>query len=278
MSYTPRFDVEITVGVDLEQVIWPASAVQYGYDNNRSYINFRNARWRDVDQLIATEQRLLARCLTDAEDAEDFELLWERAGEAFEPPDEQDDFPDLAESAYSLDFGTAAATLALNAAGCPTIMACSGHQTGYPYIAFWLPVVKLPLLEEAAREAGIGLGNAINGAVEVYSDAPDGLLRFAMAMRRRSAGFRQLRSERRVSRRERRRFRRDPAVEAVVLSALRACFSTDYGSQKRPAKNHSPESESNRDHGVLRREDRRHAPAVPDPSPESVPRAARNSD
>ncbi len=43
MSYTPRFDVEVVGGVDLAQVIWPANAVQFGYDNNRSYINLRGA-------------------------------------------------------------------------------------------------------------------------------------------------------------------------------------------------------------------------------------------
>ncbi len=140
-------------------------------------------------------------CLDAARDADDFGVLWERASEGFELPYELDDFPDAAESAYALDFGTAAAMLALNAAGCPTIMACS-HQTGYPYIAFWLPVTKLSLLEEAAKEARIGLGNAIEGAVEVYSDAPDRLLRFAVEMRSRSAAFRRIQSAKAVRRPE----------------------------------------------------------------------------
>jgi hypothetical protein len=194
MSYVPRFDVDITVGVNLDGVIWPANAVQYGYDNNRSYMNLRRARWRDVDQMIAVEQKLTRPCLTDARDKEEFDELWKRASEGFELPYELEEFPDAFEAAFALDLGTAAATLALNAAGCPTIMACSGHQTGYPYIAFWLPTAKLALLEEAAREGRIGLGNAIEGAVEVFSDAPDGLLRFAVEMRRRSAAFGCIRS------------------------------------------------------------------------------------
>src|SRR5260370_11249139 len=99
--------------------------------------------------------------LTEALDANAFNRLWKFAEEGFSLPYELEDFPDMAESAYSLDFGTASATLVLNAAGCPTIMACSGHQTGYPYMPFWLPIVNLPLLAEAAREAGIGLGDAI---------------------------------------------------------------------------------------------------------------------
>src|SRR5438093_996812 len=110
MSYMPRFDVQVAVGVDLAQVIWPANAVQFGYDNNRSYINLRNARWRDVDRLIAAEHKIIRLCLDAARDADDFGVLWERASEGFELPYELDDFPDAADSAYALDFGTAAAT------------------------------------------------------------------------------------------------------------------------------------------------------------------------
>jgi hypothetical protein len=121
--------------------------------------------------MIAVEQELLASCLTQTGDKDEFDELWERASNAFELPYELEDFPGCFEAAYGLDFGTAAATLALNAAGCPTIMSCNGHGRSEPYVGFWLPVAKLALLEEAAAAAGVGLGNSINGAVAVYSDA-----------------------------------------------------------------------------------------------------------
>jgi hypothetical protein len=41
MSYVPRLDIDITVGISLDAVVWPASAVRYDYDNNRSYMNLR---------------------------------------------------------------------------------------------------------------------------------------------------------------------------------------------------------------------------------------------
>lgn len=158
-----------------------------GYDNNRNYMNLRGARWRDVDRLIDVEEQLMTPCLTEATDQESFNQLWARAREGFDLPDELEDAPTIAESAYALDFGTAAATLALNAAGCPTIISCNGHGRWEPYVGFWLPIAKLALLQEAAAAAGIGLGNSINGAVAAYSATPDGLLRFAKELRRRSS-------------------------------------------------------------------------------------------
>src|SRR6266542_3544997 len=193
MRRIPHFEIEVAIRVDLSQVLWPSNPTQYGHDNNRNYINLRGARWRDVDRMIAVEGELLGPCLAEVRD-DKYDELWEQASNAFELQYEVEDFPDCFEAAYGLDFGTAAATLALNAAGCPTIMSCNGHGRSESYVGFWLPTAELALLEQAAASARAGLGNSINGAVAVYSEMLDGLLRFAIAMRARSAAFRRIRA------------------------------------------------------------------------------------
>lgn len=94
------------------------------------------------------------------------------------------------------DLGTCAATAALNAAGCSTITACAGHVTGYPYVAFWTRPDAVPLLIEAATQARIGLGNADNGAAEIFANPDDimALLRFAEKLVERSAKFGRVRA------------------------------------------------------------------------------------
>lgn len=116
----------------------------------------------------------------------------EAEGEFARHSTEFDDESAFIEGAF-LDLGTAAATLALNAAGCPTISSCNGshgHRYDYPTVAFFAPEAKLTLLRQAAEAARVGLLTDDEGWVEVFSDVPDGLLRFAAEMRTRSSAFR----------------------------------------------------------------------------------------
>jgi hypothetical protein len=199
VGFQPRFGVEVRVQIDTGDLGWPGFGVDsYARSNCRTYENLTRARWRDVDAAVAIEDRLIGQCVDLASNGEEFADMFKDAESTF---GELGDFDhdDFFEYAF-LDLGVASATLALNAAGCPTLTSCNGHYTGYPWIGFLCRPDKLPLVHEAANLAQVGLINADDGTVEAFSDRPDGLLAFAKELRRRSAQFRRIRSRRQAMR------------------------------------------------------------------------------
>jgi hypothetical protein len=192
---------EVTVGLDTTELRWPRDFATAS--ENNQYIDLTRTTWGEVDDVLTGESELIAdllrenpgRVLVDLED-----LVDEAAFRALGMP---------------MDLGTCAATLALNAAGCPTISACAGHVAGYPYIAFWTRASAKPLLIDAATAAGVGLGNAHHGAAEVFTNPDDamGLLRFAQELRRRGQdGSAKLSTEKRKPK---------PRTRAAVRKATR---------------------------------------------------------
>jgi hypothetical protein len=172
--------VEIAASLDPSDLTWPEDDDFEGASGNRSFEDLSGTDWEDVREVFRSEQQLLNELVSAAELGSVLIDL---------NTDDVDDI-ELAELGPT-DFGTCAATLALNAAGCPTITACAGHVTGYPYIAFWTRPAWVPLLLEAAQAARIGLGNAEFGAAEVFTNADDltGLLRLAHEIERRAQRF-----------------------------------------------------------------------------------------
>jgi hypothetical protein len=186
VSFKPKFDVDVRIHVSESKVHWPAEGVaSYGQSVNRDYTDLRSATWKQVGNTLKVEEALVSECTSASSDG----ALWKDCFRVAESDFADDDsgLPTF------LDLGTAAATIALNAAGCSTIMSCNGHQTGYPYIAFWGRKKHVVLIQEAAEAAGVGFVNGLNGALEVFSDAPDGLIRLAGELHKRSASFRALR-------------------------------------------------------------------------------------
>ena len=170
----PRYSVEVKIDVTVDQVGWPRRGpVRFGFESNRLFENLRDATWADAANALSIEEDVLGRCLHDATDSEDFDRLLDEILE-----DEFDSFE------TNLDFGTIAATLALNAAGCPTITSCSGHHhgIGYPQVVFWTRPHRLALLMQAAETADVGLLAGDLGWLEAYSDSMDGLMRFCRAL------------------------------------------------------------------------------------------------
>lgn len=169
--------VEISVKLDPRELRWPTSDGLAAASENRNFVDLSATTWAEARDVLRSEEMIvrdqLSRCahgsiLVDLE------------------TDDIDEV-ELAELG-PMDLGTCGATLALNAAGCSTITACAGHVTPYPYIAFWARPAWAPLLIKAAEEARIGLGNADNGAAEVFTNADDvmGLIRFAHELERRA--------------------------------------------------------------------------------------------
>jgi hypothetical protein len=93
-----------------------------------------------------------------------------------------DDLDDISVAELGpMDLGTSAATLALNAVGCPTVGSCAGHTEGYPIISFWARPAWVPLLLKAAKTARVGIINNHHGMAEVFAQPHDvmGLVRLA---------------------------------------------------------------------------------------------------
>jgi hypothetical protein len=198
MIENPHFDVEIRVGVRMEALGWPAEGIAaYGEGTNRLYVDLLGSRWRDVDVLLSVESVLLAECICEAQDGQHYLQLLRKGEEDFarrSSPDEED----FIEGAF-LDLGVASIVIGLNAAGCPTVSSCSGHGTDLPYVVFFSRPEKIALLSETAIAAAVGFINNDRGSVEVYSDAQDGLIRFAREMRVRATAFKSVRLSRKAS-------------------------------------------------------------------------------
>jgi hypothetical protein len=170
----------IVVDVDPELLEWPpegAPAASAG--SNRTYSDLRYIGWRDVDAAISMEESLLEN---EAEPSD---------GERNDDSDEDAFFDEFG---VTLDVGVASATFALNAAKCATSMSCSGHGRHAAYVQFWSRPAKVPLIVDAAKCAGVGLVNHDGGGLEVFTEDPCGMLRFARELRARSGRLRQARA------------------------------------------------------------------------------------
>lgn len=180
--------LKVMIRVNRQELRWPkGGAAAFGYDANRSYEDLTRTRWSDVDAVLEEESRLIEQVAL-AEDAVR-EEAFEEAAENFAAPEQL---------GVILDLGVASATLALNAAGCPTITACSGHVAGFPYVAFWARTTKVDLLCRVAEAAGVGVVNAEDGLLNVYALPSDfhAMIRFARGLRQASAELRRIRTER----------------------------------------------------------------------------------
>lgn len=162
---------EIKVALDTDELVWPSDFASAS--GNQQYEDLSAATWAEVDEVLKSESELLG------------ELLEANPGRVLVDLGDDVDEIAYAELGVPTDFGTCAATLALNAAGCPTISACAGHVGGYPHIAFWARRSAKRMLIGAATTARIGLGNARYGAAEVFMNPDDalGMVRFAAALR-----------------------------------------------------------------------------------------------
>lgn len=87
----------------------------------------------------------------------------------------------------ALDVGTAAAVVALSAAGCVTASSCNGqpgHQYHRPTIAFWTQPNGFALVDAAATDSECGLKNGAHGLVILYAPEIARFPRFARAVHR----------------------------------------------------------------------------------------------
>lgn len=192
MPFVRHYQIDVRVDARPKLLGWPAQGLaSYGRCSNHQFQSMHGARWRHVDTLLKMETALLQRCADNAIDEDTFDRIFAQAEEEFGLHSFDGGEAEFVEGTF-LDLGVAAATLALNVAGCPTVSSCNGgrgHDYDYATIALFARKPSLPLLHEAATSAGVGLLTGAEGWVEVFGDMPDALVRFAKEVRSRSAEF-----------------------------------------------------------------------------------------
>ncbi len=169
--------VEIERSVDVAPLTWPVGDFRdEGLGGNRAYSDFRGFSWKEAVEALQFEDDALNRRATKPDVKNLDDLL------------EDDEY---AEDLDGLDLGVASTVLALSAARCVPVTSCNGsagHHERYPLVVFYAKAAWIPLLDEAAEEAGCGLDNADEGMLMVYANEIDAMLAFARAMiARRSA-------------------------------------------------------------------------------------------
>lgn len=175
--------ITISIEVDPKYLYWPSNGVtRAGEGSNRTFVNLSGAPWSNVDELLPFESELIARCVSTATNPDEF---WDHLRNC-----EDEMLEEMWEFRPGLDVCVVSATLALNAAGCPTCISCSGHGRDVAFVDFWARAWAVPILCESAAAALVGLANNEEGTLAVYTDEADGLIRFARELRSRSAVFR----------------------------------------------------------------------------------------
>lgn len=168
----PRSDVEIVVDVDPARVrsVSPEAVVEgvaciHGYENAA----YAGATWEGAAESLRAEGEELPRLDASCLDEETFdEAKWD-AG---------------IEYGLGFEFGVSGVVEALCAAGCPTFASCGGHgadsggRSRHPWVLFAGDMERLPLLVEAATEAGCGLEPDEQGLLTLWAPSTTEMIEF----------------------------------------------------------------------------------------------------
>lgn len=180
----PRFDVPVTIEVDINLVKLPGKEVLNadGLVENRSYARFRGITWNIFKTFFELEGKALDYIDSEANTIDDFE---EMADSILDLPEWEDllSFPQL-------DLGIASTVIALYAFKCFPITSCRGHpeekgSETYPLVVFFSKPEIVPLLIEAAKKAGVGLEmpqSVSPGALMVYAPSINEMRNFSLEL------------------------------------------------------------------------------------------------
>lgn len=180
----PRFDVPVTIEVDINLVKLPSKEVLNadGLVENRSYARFRGITWKIFKNTFELEEKALNYIDSEAKTIDDFE-------------DMADSIPDLPEweglsSFPPLDLGIASTVFALYAFKCFPITSCRGHpeekgSETHPLVVFFSKPEFVPLIIEAAKKTGVGLNMSPStslGALMVYAPSINDMRNFSLEL------------------------------------------------------------------------------------------------
>lgn len=144
------------------------------FSGSRTFVDMRGSDPQDVLAAAAIDETWLAAHPADWSDDSSDEHFDALQGEVGPGPD-------------ALNVGTAAAVLALSAAGCVTVSSCNGqpsHQYDRPIVAFWMQPPRYALIDAAAAASECGLEASANGLVILYAADIRRFPRFARAIHR----------------------------------------------------------------------------------------------
>jgi hypothetical protein len=133
--------------------------------------DYFGSSFEDAERSLKWERAVISRLPERTEEAED-QLLSEL------------DDDEIAVHLDLLDLGVAAAVLALSAAGCATLVSCSGHfgegrWSNYPMIQFATDEPHARILLELAEAADCGMAASEQGLLEVWARGIEPILHFA---------------------------------------------------------------------------------------------------
>lgn len=179
----PRFDVPVTIEVDINLVKLPSKKILNadGLVENRSYTRFRGITWEVFKNTFELEGKALDYIDSKAKTIDDFEDMVES-------------IPDLPEweglsSFPPLDLGIASTVFALYAFKCFPIASCRGHPEGtgseaHPLVVFFSKPEIIQLLIEAAKKTGVGLNmpKSTSGALMVYAPSINDMRNFSIEL------------------------------------------------------------------------------------------------
>jgi hypothetical protein len=152
------------------------AATRHGLPANQAYVDLRGFRRIDLDAVLEEERAGYQSLEAAGYDEAAIEAL---------------DRDQAARSVVRIvDFGVAAAVVAVSALGCIPITSCRGnslgrtrHQHPAPMLTFYARRLHLPAVLEAAAEADLYVTNN-EAKLEVYADDLRKMHRFAAALRK----------------------------------------------------------------------------------------------
>ena len=185
------FDVDIERNATESRLTWPllGEGAGDGYmGGNKYYYDLGGMRWEDLRRVLELEKQLLVR----------LSLAADRVG------DEESLDREMRESGnllYGLDIGVASTVIALSAADCLPFSSCNGgalggsHHEEHPLVAFYARPAALPILNECAERAGVGLDHGDEGYLLVYGNSLATMRLFAEEILHSSQIFDELRAQ-----------------------------------------------------------------------------------
>ena len=167
-------NLKITIDVDPTQMYWPSDeecAGEYGLSGNRDYCDLRDVTSGELKDIYSLEAHYIDQ-FRNASSDEKIEQIYEDMLEDFDWP--------------GLDAGVASTVFALSVTGCIPATSCNGgvlenapHYEDHPLVVFFSRKENLPILLDSAKSAKVGLDHANGGALIVYADGIEQMIKFS---------------------------------------------------------------------------------------------------
>jgi len=175
----PEFTIEIGQDCNARGLKMPEEGLlkhDTGLMCNHDYLDKRGFLWRDAQEALELELRIVEKADANSSTKDEFE----HAINEF-----MENEPDSRVILDEFDVGVAAATMAFSAAGCAPVSSCRGHQINeepHPYVGGWIDEKRAEILIQICKELNVGIGNydwECNEGIIIYSRNIRSMIKFA---------------------------------------------------------------------------------------------------